>query len=278
MVGRLLSFWDGFLVGAMLVRGRVSHVHEPSCTIIIRSFGIFWALRDDCCFDVAKQKRMPNFRVFHGIISEFSSRLHWERTTDISGILAVWQGMVNGCSCIQAKIIAQIKRINDWYTRMMNDWFVRIISQRFIYLDDQWWVYIWNMFEQWILDILIIKAYGIWFIQFRQLLQTGSPTMHNFPQAFMTVRVPAIQRIREKDVQLLLELPEALKRRQPAETHLTAWSRCLTNELNRWNLCVMFDFLKQTWRLSSSSFWVCIWNMQLPKVVPNSHRNFTQVT
>ena len=78
--------------------------------------------------------------------------------------------------------------------------------------------------------------------------------MHNFPQAFMTVRVPAIQRIREKDVQLLLELPEALKRRQPAETHLTAWSRCLTNELNRWNLCVMFDVLKQTWRLTALHF------------------------
>jgi len=35
----------------------------------------------------------------------------------------------------------------------------------------------------------------------------------HFPQAFMTVRVPAIQRMRETDVKLLLELPEALKRR-----------------------------------------------------------------
>jgi hypothetical protein len=32
-------------------------------------------------------------------------------------------------------------------------------------------------------------------------------------QAFMRVRVAAISRMREKDVKLLLELPEALKRR-----------------------------------------------------------------
>jgi len=39
-------------------------------------------------------------------------------------------------------------------------------------------------------------------------------------KAFMTVRVPAIQRMRETDVKLLLELPEALKRRLHSEMYL----------------------------------------------------------
>ena len=58
----------------------------------------------------------------------------------------------------------------------------------------------------------------------------------------MTVRVPAIQRMRETDVKLLLELPEALKRR----THL---------------LQLGVDVWRE--RLPRSLFLVFFWNLQV---------------